>query len=113
MIVLTVLTPICRPTGGKSIARRAYFSRFAVKGSHTSANCRAEYDAMRKCLTAFTVVIALVAGVTAPTPADARRAWRAGAFIGGACTPAGAQAPFYSLAPPPPYFPFSAHFMSG
>src|SRR5258708_39231970 len=104
MIVLTVLTPICRPTGGKSIARRAYFSRFAVKGSHTSANCRAEYDAMRKCLTAFTVVIALVAGVTAPTPADARRAWRAGAFIGGAGTVAGAQPYFYPWAPPRDYY---------
>src|SRR5258708_39990195 len=100
MIVLTVLTPICRPTAGKSIARRPYFSRFAVKGSHTSANCRAEYDAMRKCLTAFTVVIALVAGVTAPTPADARRAWRAGAFIGGGGTVAGGEPHFFSGAPP-------------
>src|SRR5258708_37039448 len=105
MIVLTVLTPICRPTGGKSIARRAYFSRFAVKGSHTSANCRAEYDAMRKCLTAFTVVIALVAGVTAPTPADARRAWRAGAFIGGAGPGGGGEPHYLAGATPRAYCP--------
>jgi len=54
-------------------------------------------------LTAFTVVIALVAGVTAPTPADARRAWRAGAFIGGAGTVAVAK-PYYYPGPTPGYY---------
>src|SRR5260370_33532737 len=58
---------------------------------------------MRKCLTAFSVGIALVAGVTAPTPADARRAWRAGAFIGGA-GPGAVAKPYYYPGPTPGYY---------